>query len=57
MHGLPRNDLVVSIGLEAIVLLYFLRLSHVACASESEFEERVPSGDHLFQILYLLRRN
>ncbi len=29
---LPRNDLVVSIGLEAIVSLFFWRFYPVACA-------------------------
>ncbi len=56
MHGLPRNDLVVSIGLEAIVLLFFLEI--LPCGmGKSKFEERVLSGDLLFQVPYLLSRN
>ena len=32
MHGVPRNDIVVSIGLEAIVSLFYWRFYHVAFA-------------------------
>jgi hypothetical protein len=44
VHGLPRNDLVVSIGLEAIVSLYIPRFYHVACAranSKREFQVEI----------------
>ncbi len=57
MHGLPRNDLVVSIGLDGgHRLILFLEI--LLCGvRESDFEERVPSGDLLFHIPYPLRRN
>jgi hypothetical protein len=37
VHGLPRNDLVVSIGLKAIVLLFFWRFYRGV--RESEFKD------------------
>ncbi len=49
----------VSIGLEAIVLLCLALFSEILLCGvrESEFEERVPSGDLLFHVPYPLCRN
>ncbi len=51
-----RNELVVAIGLEVIVSLFFPRFYHVACA-RANFKKELRVETNCYYAPHLLRRN